>query len=94
MADKTILVICATGVATSTVVVSKINEFLQSKGLSANIQQGKVSDLVTGGTRADFIVATTHIPDSITIPVVPALSFLTGIGLDDTFAKIEELLKQ
>ena len=90
---KKVLVICGTGVATSTVIVQKIREFAQSKGIDANISQGKVSDLVSGGTNADFIVATTQIPDSVTIPVVPGLPFLTGIGLDGTFEKIEELLK-
>lgn len=90
---KKVLVICGTGVATSTVIVQKIKEFAKSKGLEANISQGKVSDLVSGGANADFIVATTQIPDSVTIPVVAGLPFLTGIGLDGTFDKIEELLR-
>lgn len=89
---KKISVICGTGVATSTVIVQKVREFAQSKGIAVDISQGKVSDLVSGGTSADFIVATTHIPESITIPVVPGLPFLTGIGLEDTYKKIEELL--
>lgn len=90
---KKVLVICGTGVATSTVIVQKIREFAQSKDLEANISQGKVSDLVSGGTNADFIVATTQVPDSVNIPVIPGLPFLTGIGLEGTFEKIEELLR-
>ncbi|MGB3414610.1 MAG: PTS sugar transporter subunit IIB [Microbacteriaceae bacterium] len=92
MANKRISVICGTGVATSTVIVTKVKDFLKEKGLVADIQQGKVSDLVTGGTTADFIIATTHIPDSITVPVVPGLPFLTGMGLDKTYDRIEELM--
>lgn len=92
--SKKILIICATGVATSTVLVDKVRNRLASKGINADIQQGKVSDLLTGGTRADFIVATTQIPDSITIPVVNGLPILTGIGLDKVYEEIERLASE
>ena len=50
---KRILVVCGTGVATSTVVVGKIREHLKSRGVEADIQQGKVMDLVRGEVDAD-----------------------------------------
>ena len=92
MAQKHILVICATGVATATVVVHKIKEFCKSQGIEVSISQGKVADILRGQVRADFIVATTEVPSSITIPVVAGLPFLTGIGLDSTYAEIAKLL--
>lgn len=93
MVQKRILVICATGVATSTVVVQKIKDFCRTNGYDVAISQGKVADILRGNVNADFIVATTQIPSSITIPVVRGLPFLTGIGLDATFQEITSLLE-
>ncbi|GAA2174023.1 PTS sugar transporter subunit IIB [Agrococcus versicolor] len=82
MSTKRILVICGTGVATSTVVVQKVRAFCESEGIQATISQGAVADLLTGTPNADLIVATTQVPDSVQIPVVAGLPFLTGIGVD------------
>lgn len=82
MASKRILVVCGTGVATSTVVVAKVRAFCEANGLQATISQGAVADLVSGRANADFIVATTQIPSSVTIPVIQGLPFLTGMGVD------------
>ena len=90
LASKRILVICGTGVATSTVVVTKIREFCATKGLEATISQGKVADTLRGDLAADFIVATTQVPDSVVIPVIAGLPFLTGMGLDKVYAEIEK----
>ena len=92
MTIKKILVICGTGVATSTVVVQKIKEYCAAKGHDVLIAQGAVADALRGGTTADFIVATTHISASVTIPVIGGLPFLTGMGLDAVYAQIEEQL--
>ena len=81
MATQRILVICGTGVATSTVVVSKIRAFCESKGLDAKITQGKVADTLRGNLDADFMVG---------IPVIAGLPFLTGMGLDKVYAEIEQ----
>lgn len=89
MAAKKVLVICGTGVATSTVVATKIKEHCAARGIDVNVRQGKVMDLVGGGEQdADLIVATTAIPASVTIPVVAGLPFLTGMGIDATLDDI------
>jgi PTS system galactitol-specific IIB component len=90
MTSRRILVICGTGVATSTVVVTKIREFCATKGLDATISQGKVTDTLRGNLDADFIVATTQVPNSVGIPVIAGLPFLTGMGLDKVYAEIEK----
>lgn len=92
MATKKILVICGTGVATSTVVVQKIKEFCAAKGHDVVITQGAVADALRGGTTADFIVATTHISTPLAIPVIGGLPFLTGVGLNAVYDQIEEQL--
>lgn len=78
---KKILIICGTGIATSTVVASKVREFLskQSQIGSVQIVQGKVVDLLHG-TDADVVVSTTQVPKSVTVPVINAVPLLTGSG--------------
>ena len=85
---KKILVICGTGVATSTMVASSIRDHLAGQGIDAQISQGKVMDLVNGTPDVDLIVATTAVPDTVTVPVVAGLAFLTGIGQDVALAEI------
>lgn len=87
-AAKRILVICGTGVATSTVVVQKIRTFCEANNLPATISQGAVADLVSGRVNADFIVATTQVPSSVTVPVIQGLPFLTGVGVDAVHEQI------
>ncbi|MFV0452015.1 MAG: PTS sugar transporter subunit IIB [Propioniciclava sp.] len=82
MDTKRILIVCGTGVATSTVVVQKVKAFCEANGLPATINQGAVADLVSGAVNADFIVATTQVPSSVQVPVIPGLAFLTGVGVD------------
>lgn len=79
---KKVLIICGTGVATSTVVAAKVRDHLAAKGIPASVDQGKVMDLVRGDVEADLIVATTEVPASVSVPVVRALPLLTGIGED------------
>ncbi|MBK8448035.1 MAG: PTS sugar transporter subunit IIB [Micropruina sp.] len=85
---KRILVICGMGVATSMMVVQKIRAFCESDGLSATITHGEVADLVSGRADADFIVAATQVPSSVTIPVIAGLPFLTGIGVEAVYDQI------
>ncbi len=89
---KRILIICGTGVATSTVVAMKVRDHLSEAGIQAQVEQGKVMDLVRGDVDADLIVATTEIPASVTVPVVAALPLLTGFGEEEVFAEIDSHL--
>lgn len=85
---KKVLVICGTGVATSTVVAMKIKTYCDSKNIPIQITQGKVMDTLRGVEGYDLIVSTTPISSKITIPIIEGLPFLTGINLDATLEKI------
>lgn len=89
---KKVLVICGTGVATSTVVAMKIKDFCASRNIPVVVTQGKVMDIVRGIEGYDLIVATTPIPPAVKIPVIQGLSFLTGIGTEATLEKIAQEL--
>lgn len=85
---KKVLVICGTGVATSTVVASEIREHCHGQGIDVDVVQGKVMDLLSGTPACDLIVSTTEVPDGLDVPVVAGLPFLTGIGKDAALAEI------
>lgn len=89
---KKVLIICGTGVATSTVVAAKVRDHLAEAGIGATVVQGKVMDLVTGDADADLIVATTEVPASVTVPVIRALPLLTGIGQEEVLDEITRAL--
>lgn len=89
---KKVLIICGTGVATSTVVAAKVRDHLAEKGIGANVVQGKVMDLINGDVDADLIVATTDVPASVTVPVIRALPLLTGMGQEEVLDEIARAL--
>lgn len=92
MNKKHILIACGTGVATSTVVSMRVQEELAKNNINATVEQCKVSELSSKIAGADLVVTTTSY-ESEEIPVIRALSFLTGIGMDEDIAKIIEIMK-
>ncbi len=88
MGKKKILVSCGTAVATSTVVLRKIEEHLENKGISANLVQCKAAEVPSKLDGVDLIVTTTPVGNVGDIPVIQTLSFLTGIGVDADMEKI------
>ena len=89
MVRKRILVVCGTGIATSTVVARKLEEKLKEKGIDVETRQCKVAEMEGMLDNVDLIVSTTPVPDDIKVPVIKTLAFLTGIGEDEA---IEEIL--
>jgi PTS system galactitol-specific IIB component len=80
---KRVLVICGTGVATSTVVATRVREHCESEGIDVTVTQGKVMDLLSGA----------QVPDSVRVPVVAGLPFLTGVGVDQALADVVRELR-
>ncbi|MDV6277709.1 PTS sugar transporter subunit IIB [Rhodococcus erythropolis] len=91
--SKRILVICGTGVATSTVVAHKVRDHCAAQGIAVTVSQGKVMDVLAGTVGIDLVVATTQVPASVTVPVVHGLPFLIGIGENEAFAAITTHLR-
>ncbi|UYZ12267.1 PTS sugar transporter subunit IIB [Brevibacillus sp. WF146] len=89
---KKVVVICGTGVCTSTVAMQKLKAFLQEKGINVSLTQSKVSDILTRSADYDLIVSTTAVPPSIQAKVINALPLLTGVGKDKFFAEVEAAL--
>jgi len=92
MAEPRILVVCGTGIATSTVVVRKLEEFFKARGVNAHIRQAKVLELNSQADDVDLIVSTTPVPAGTSVPVVNAVPFLTGIGVEQVLQEIADRL--
>ncbi|MBV7390454.1 MULTISPECIES: PTS sugar transporter subunit IIB [Enterococcus] len=93
---KKLLIMCGTGVATSTVVTGKMKEWLKEKGLENEVKlyQSKVADEVNKIDDYDVVVTTTVVPDKIKDKVIMGIPLLTGIGADAMYQEIEAKLKE
>lgn len=93
---KKLLIMCGTGVATSTIVTNKVKEWLRSKGLTNEVKlyQSKVADEMKRIDDYDIIVSTTVVPDSIKEKVIMGLPLLTGFGTDEMYAEIEKKIRE
>jgi len=93
---KTVYVVCATGVATSTMLRLKVENFLQDQGIEAQILQYRVTELSPERMDADVILSTTEIPpefEKITT-VINGLSLITGIGQTETLQQLAQALQE
>lgn len=91
---KRVLVACGNGVATSTMVATKIREFLSNNGVAATVEQCKLLEIPSKQDGYDLIVATGRYDNSaVTKPVISGMALLTGIGADDVLAQVADNLK-
>ncbi|WP_195513753.1 PTS sugar transporter subunit IIB [Enterococcus sp. 1001283B150225_161107_E12] len=93
---KKLLIMCGTGVATSTVVTNKVKEWLKENGLTEQVKlyQSKVADEMNKIDEYDIVVSTTVVPDSIKDRVIMGLPLLTGIGTEAMYAEIEKKINE
>lgn len=92
---KRILLACGSGICTSTAVNRKLSDMLDKNGFKGQykIDQCKISEMVGLSDNYDFCIATTMKPTNLNKPFVSATTFLTGIGMEQTFEKIKELME-
>ncbi len=91
---KKMMVMCGSGVATSTVVMGKIKSWLEDEGLKEKVTlyQSKVAEEVNHIDDYDIVVSTTLVPDSIKDKVINGVPLLMGVGADAEFAKVKEAI--
>jgi PTS system galactitol-specific IIB component len=91
---KKVWVVCATGVATSTMVRLRVEQYLADHGIPAVVTQYRVSELSADRLDADAIVSTTGMPDefSAAVPVINGVPLLTGIGDDAVLEHLTTVL--
>jgi galactitol PTS system EIIB component len=91
-----ILLLCGTGIATSTAMRLKIEQALKAKGVNRGVEvrQGKVADVLRGNVDGDLIVSTAQVPRTVTVPVINGVPLITGVGaqavLDQVVSAVRE----
>lgn len=85
---KAIIVACGAGVATSTLICDRVQKLLSSQNIHANIIQCTLGDISRYVDQANVIVTSMKLDRSYSIPVVLGISFITGIGTEQTEKEI------
>ncbi|MFD1317593.1 PTS sugar transporter subunit IIB [Loigolactobacillus zhaoyuanensis] len=89
-----VLVACGAGIATSTVVMKKVEDLFKENNIEANLIQIKIAEAASKQDDADLLISTTVLPTQYRIPAIKAMSFLTGIGVDKVKAEILDAVKE
>lgn len=91
---KTVYLVCATGIATSSMLRVKVLDYLESKGIDVEVFQYRVAEMFPERIKADVIVSTTSMPPEIeeNFTVVSGLPLLTGVGEEETLEAIAKAL--
>ena len=91
---KRILVACGNGIATSTVVATKVREYLENNGVQAETTQTKLMEVAGKVQGYDLLVTTGQFEGQTgDVPVVKGMPILTGINVSATMEEILTILK-
>lgn len=92
---KRILVACGNGIATSTVVATKIRNYMEEKGMPVETEQTRLLEVPSKVADYDLLVTTGQYQgDTKGVPYIRGMSLLTGIGVDKTLNEIYETLNK
>lgn len=84
-----ILIVCGSGIATSTMVAVKVKEMLAEHGINATTKQVAAGDYKRDIEGCDLIVSTAKLQNP-PLPMVLGVSYIMGRGVEETN---QELLK-
>ncbi|SFL66848.1 PTS sugar transporter subunit IIB [Halanaerobium salsuginis] len=90
MNKKKVLVACGSGIATSTIIMDKLEEGLAERGIEVEFEQCKISEAKNyiEDLSIDIIILNGPVNSEYSIPAFSGVSFLTGIGEEELFDKI------
>lgn len=91
---KSILVVCGNGIASSSIMLASLQDYLDEEGLEAKLDKASLMDCTIERFNSyDLIVSSTAIDQpGVTTPVVVGVGLLTGIGEEDTFEAVKKLI--
>lgn len=96
MSKTRVLVACWTGAATSTIVLNKLRQYLESKNLDVDIVKCTVAEVeyYTKTYQPVMILSTTKLPQGASgnVPVVDAVPLLTGVGDAEVLEKVVQAI--
>lgn len=89
---KKLLVMCGSGIATSTVIMGKVKTWLEENGYDKDVKlyQSKIAEEVNHIDDYDIVISTTVVPESVQDKVIMGLPLLTGIGADALWEEVKK----
>lgn len=92
--DVRVLVACGAGIATSTVVMQKLEELFDVNNIKVQLIQIKIAEAASRQKDADMLVSTSLLPTKYQIPAIVAMGYLTGVGKDKLDSRIIETAQE
>ena len=93
---KKLLIMCGSGIATSTVATGKVKQWLKENNLEdeVKIYQSKIAEEVNHIDDYDAVITTTTVPDSIKDKVIFGLPLPTNMGVDQMWEQLKKELEK
>lgn len=91
---KTILLVCGSGIATSTAILYEIQNKLEERGIEANYKQCDVFTVESNLADVSLIAYTCTLQQDFGVPMVNAIPLLTGINAESTIDQIVKILSK
>lgn len=93
---KNVLVVCGNGIASSSIMVAAIKDYLDGEGIQANIDKASLMDCTPERFNSvDLIVSSTALDEpEVTTKVIVGVGILTGIGEDEVYEEIKSELAE
>lgn len=89
---KKIIVACGSGIATSTILCTKIEELLDENNISHELIQCSIMEIEGYEYSGDVIVSSTQLQREYSIPTVMGIGFITGIGEEEAKQQLLQIL--
>ncbi len=89
---KKVIVCCGGAVATSTIAANKVVELCKNNGIDVDLCQCRINE-IGSNLPADLIVPTSKVKQDYGVPLITAMPFISGIGVEKTEKAILKVLK-
>lgn len=91
---KTLMIVCGTGVATSTIVMSKVKTWVAENNYQnlIHLSQGKITDILTTVDDYDAVISTTMVPSQLKDKIINGVPLLTGTDPDKVYDEVKAKL--
>lgn len=87
---KKLMIVCGSGIATSTIAEGKIKEYLEKEGVLSQVQtyKGNIAEYINQIDDYDGFVSTTIVPDNVKDKVINGVPLLSGVGVHKVYEQI------
>lgn len=92
---KRILLVCGSGICTSTAVNQKVTKALEDRGLKGKfeITQGKAAEVAEKSKLYDLVISTTVLGGECHCPLIVGTQFLLGRGTEPIVDQIVKIIE-